>query len=264
VWFEQTGTGPPLVLCHGGPGMWDYLEPLAVVVDDVATVVRYDQRGSERGPVDGPYTVAQFVADLDELRAQLGYDTWIVGGHSWGAMLALHYAFEHPDRTEALLYVSGVGIGREWNAVYHAEADRRRSSQQNARLDELSQIDRNPDEEREWRTLNWSPDYVTDGEAHASELAASPFRLNREVNRAINAETKAFDEAVLARECAQLTMPALLLHGELDPRPHWAIDSLATALPNATVCKLPGAGHLPWVEDPDATATAIRTFLSGL
>ncbi len=263
-WYEQSGTGPPLVLCHGGPGMWDYLEPLGVLVDDITTVVRYDQRGSERSPADGPFTVAQFVADLDELRAHLGYESWIVGGHSWGAMLALHYAFAHPDRTRALVYISGVGIGRAWNAAYHAEADRRRTPEQNARLEELSQTDRNAEQEREWRTLNWLPDHAQNGAAQAAVLASSPFRLNREVNQAINAETKTWDESALARQAAQCTMPTLLVHGDLDPRPHWAIDSLAAALPNATVCKLPSLGHLPWVEDPDATATPIRVFLTGL
>jgi proline iminopeptidase len=263
-WYEQAGSGPPLVLCHGGPGMWDYLEPLALLIDDLATVVRYDQRGSERGPAGGPFTVAQFIADLDELRAELGFGTWIVGGHSWGAMLALHYAFAHPQRTEAIVYLSGVGIGREWNAAYHAEADRRRSPEQNARLQALSQIDWTPEQEREWRILNWLPDYATDGEARAAELASSPFHLNREVNRALNAETKRWREAELARQAAELTMPVLLVHGMLDPRPHWAIDSLADALPNATVCKLPDAGHLTWVEAPDETTATIRTFVRDL
>jgi proline iminopeptidase len=184
-----------------------------------------------------------------------------VGGHSWGASLALQYTLAHPDRTRALVYISGVGIGREWNAAYHAEADRRRTPEQNARLQVLSGIDRNPEQEREWRTLNWLPDYARDGEARAAELAASPFKLNREVNQAINAETKTWDENTLARQAAALTMPALLLHGELDPRPHWAIDSLADALPNATVQKLPGAGHLPWVEQPAMTARVLLNFL---
>ncbi len=263
-WYDQTGSGPPLVLCHGGPGMWDYLAPLAALLTDVTTVVRYDQRGSARGPADGPFTVAQFVADLDELRAHLGYDAWIVGGHSWGASLALQYAFAHPDRTRALVYISGTGIGREWNAEYHAEADRRRSPAQRERLRALSNIDRDAAQEREWRMLTWLPDYATDAETHAAALADAPYALNRDVNRLVNTETKTWNEAALTRQAAQCTVPALLVHGELDPRPHRAIDSLAQALPNATVAKIPGAAHMPWVEQPDATTAPIRAFVAGL
>ena len=36
-----------MVLCHGGPGGYDYLAPVhADTVSDVCQVVRYDQRGS--------------------------------------------------------------------------------------------------------------------------------------------------------------------------------------------------------------------------
>ena len=247
--------------------MWDYLEPLAGLLGDNAAVVRYDQRGSGRSPSDGPYSVAQFVADLDDLRAHLGYDTWVVGGHSWGATLALHYAFAHPAHTSAIVYVSGVGIGRAWNRAYHQEADRRRSPAQQARLDELIVTsERTAAEEHEYRALSWFPDYPPgpDAVSKAAALAAAPYPINHDANRAISNEAKTWTEADLAARATALTMPVLIVHGELDPRPPWAVDSLAAALPRATVCKLPGLGHVPWVDDPDATAAPIRAFLASL
>jgi pimeloyl-ACP methyl ester carboxylesterase len=36
------------------------------------------------------------VADLEVLREALGHATWWVGGHSWGAELALRYALAYP------------------------------------------------------------------------------------------------------------------------------------------------------------------------
>lgn len=55
------------MLCHGGPGLWDYLAPLAALLDDSVRVVRYDQRGCGRSSgADGPFTVEQFVALLDD------------------------------------------------------------------------------------------------------------------------------------------------------------------------------------------------------
>ncbi len=29
LWTVRQGSGPALVCCHGGPGLWDYLEPVA-------------------------------------------------------------------------------------------------------------------------------------------------------------------------------------------------------------------------------------------
>lgn len=48
LWTACQGHGPALVCCHGGPGLWDYLEPVAAMVDDLATVYRYDQRSCGR------------------------------------------------------------------------------------------------------------------------------------------------------------------------------------------------------------------------
>ena len=49
LWTATAGSGAPLLLCHGGPGLWDYLEPVPAMIEDVATVHRYDQRGGGHG-----------------------------------------------------------------------------------------------------------------------------------------------------------------------------------------------------------------------
>jgi proline iminopeptidase len=48
LWTIRQGNGPALVCCHGGPGLWDYLAPVAEMVDDLMTVYRYDQRACGR------------------------------------------------------------------------------------------------------------------------------------------------------------------------------------------------------------------------
>jgi proline iminopeptidase len=263
LWFAVEGSGPPVVLCHGGPGLWDYLPPLARLLHGSTCVIRWEQRGCGRSDTRGPYAVERFTADLDQVRAHLGYDRWIVGGHSWGATLALHYALAHPARVDALVYVSGVGIGRAWNAAYHEEADRRLSDGQRHRRDELELLERTPAEEREYRTLCWVPDYAVPSNAFelAAAEAASPFPVNYECNRVLNAETKTWDEGDLVARCRMLDVPALILHGAEDSRPAWAVDSLAAALPHADLQVIPGSGHLPWIETPTEVTSAITNFV---
>ncbi len=48
LWTAIEGEGTPTVLCHGGPGGYDYLAPVADMISDVCRVVRYDQRGNPR------------------------------------------------------------------------------------------------------------------------------------------------------------------------------------------------------------------------
>jgi pimeloyl-ACP methyl ester carboxylesterase len=137
LWATTSGVGPPLVLCHGGPGMRDYLGPVGALVDDLATVHRFDQRGAGRSTIQGPYAVGRFVADLEMLRGHFGHRRWLVGGHSWGATLALRYALAHPSRVAALLYLSGTGVGSAWRRALHEESDRRLTAGQRRRRDEL-------------------------------------------------------------------------------------------------------------------------------
>ncbi len=113
IWYKVTGTGTgtPVVLVHGGPGMSSfYLKPFEALGDD-RLVVRYDQTGG--GKSDSltdttMYTIAHFVRELDSLRAHLGIAKWHVLGHSWGTIVALEYYRAYPDRVASLSFGGAV------------------------------------------------------------------------------------------------------------------------------------------------------------
>jgi proline iminopeptidase len=112
LWTASGGCGSiPLALCHGGAGLWDYLQPVADSLSAVARVHRWEQRGCGRSDRLGPYTIERYVTDLECLRAHFGHDRWLLAGHSWGAGLALRYALAHPERVLGVLYISGTGFG---------------------------------------------------------------------------------------------------------------------------------------------------------
>jgi proline iminopeptidase len=172
---------------------------------------------------------------------------------------------EHPARTEAIVYLSGTGLGHAWNAAYHEEASRRRTAEERVRLAELAIRARSPDEEREYRILKWAPD-VADRH-RARELVEglnAPYEINLDVNRDIVAETRPSNEHELLERCRAITAPMLIVHGEHDPRPSWSIHSLADTVPHAVVKILPDVGHLPWLERPATLAEPLRRFLAEL
>lgn len=265
LWTATTGSGEPIVLCHGGPGLWDYLGPVAAGLDNVGLVHRWDQRGGGRSSAVPPYTLDRFVRDLDVVRDQFGHDQWIVAGHSWGATLALEYALRHPHRTTALIYISGTGIGRGWRTTYHTERERRlRDAGALIRWNELSSRSRTPDEERELCVLTWMTDYIdpTFGRRAAEEMLSDGFLPNYDVNTALSNALD--DEPTMIHRCAQLRAPALIIHGATDPRPPSAVDSLASALSNSQLHIIGHADHLPWTEQPATFREVLRDFIRSL
>ena len=91
------------MICHGGPGAaHDYVEPIADLSRYGRACVLYDQLGcgkSEHLP-DAPaefWTPQLFKDELVALTRHLGIDDrHAVVGQSWGGMLAMEYALDHP------------------------------------------------------------------------------------------------------------------------------------------------------------------------
>jgi proline iminopeptidase len=57
-------------------------------------------------------------------------------------------------------------------------------------------------------------------------------------------------------------VPTLVVDGDQDLRPRWAVDSLVAALPDVRRVTLTGTGNVPWVEDPAGFGDAVARFLS--
>ncbi|MFC4007745.1 alpha/beta fold hydrolase [Nonomuraea purpurea] len=267
LWASRSGAGRPVVFCHGGPGLWDTLDDVAALLTGLATVHRWDQRGCGRSQRSGPYSMARTVADLEAVRRHFGLEDMVLLGHSWGAQLGLRYALDHPRRVLGLVYVSGTGIdpGTTWNAGYSRNL-RSALGGDVARWEELKgRRERTPAQDREFSVLQWSADFADPSRArqHAERMATPWLEVNFACNAAINAEDKReWGTAALRDRCEELRVPVLIVDGEHDIRPRSSVDSLERALPHARRVVLPGAGHLPWTEDPEGFRTAVGAFLS--
>ena len=263
LWTVTAGNGPGLILIHGGPGLWDMFEPLVPALAAGHQVHRWDQRGCGRSDAGGPYSVGRSLADLDAVRRHFGHPRVALLGHSWGALLALLYALAHPDHVSRLVYVSGTGLSPDrWRPAFHA-ALAARLGPDAERLREL-EASRGRGDQREAAILRWSVDFADTRRARVNaEAMATPwFDINHEANRALNDEVeRTLDEGQLVRACRTLRVPTLILEGAEDLRPRWAVDSLASALPNVARVTLPGVGHVPWLDAPAPTEAALTSFL---
>jgi proline iminopeptidase len=264
TWTTGTPTSaPPVILLHGGPGLWDYLEPVADLMSDLTVVHRFDQRGCGGSDPSAEQTMQRLQADIDELRKHWGHDEFVVIGHSFGATLALTYAAAYPDHARAVGYLSGVGIG-DWQTPYHQERRRRMSPDQQSRLDLLERSpERTPAQEQQFRALSWFTDHADRANAWAWALedAAVPSPINFAANRVLSAETDSWTDDDLARTARSLEMPVWFVHGSGDPRPASAVESLAGRVPNAELHVIEAAGHEPWRERPSEFRAIWVNFL---
>ena len=109
------GSGPPLLVLHGGPmndhrTFGDYLDPIG----EYRTLYLLDQRGcgaSDDAPEDA-YTLARLARDVEDTRAALNHDRIDLLGHSYGGLIALRYALRWPDRVQTLIIVGCPARGR--------------------------------------------------------------------------------------------------------------------------------------------------------
>ena len=109
VWVKQVGTGSiPVLTLHGGPGFNHfYLECLEDFLPQAdIRFWYYDQLGC--GFSDSPddvslWTIDRYRAEVEQVRAALGLERFILYGHSWGGMLGMEYAVRYPEHLAGLV-----------------------------------------------------------------------------------------------------------------------------------------------------------------
>jgi proline iminopeptidase len=122
MYWEVCGNpaGKPAVVLHGGPGSgcaphWRrYFNP------DVYRVALFDQRGCGRSTPHASdpsvkltsNTTQNLIEDIEQLRAHLGIDKWLVVGGSWGSTLGMAYAERSPERVSEMVLFSVVTTSR--------------------------------------------------------------------------------------------------------------------------------------------------------
>jgi proline iminopeptidase len=215
--------------------------------------------------------MARSIVDLEALRRHWGYERWLVGGVSFGAALALAYALEHPDRVEALAYVScAVRLNGQpdWTEQFRRARIERIPEPERTRYLELQRhcnerSDADPSLATAARRLIATTDFghVELARRMTNRIEAELATVNQEVNRELGDDFDRYFMAPGVRDRLRaLDCPVLLVHGAADPRPVAATEALAAELPRARLVCLPDVGHYLHWEAPET----LRDLLRGL
>lgn len=265
LYTRRAGEGPPVVVLHGGPGaQHDYLLPQYDGLARSRALIYYDQRGGGRSPVgrDTPVGWREHVADLDGLRTHWGLDRLTLLGYSWGGLLAVLYALEHPGRIGALALVAAAPLTAVWRREFERRLSARMAepwiAQARAELTASDLARRDPEKYRRMAFALSVAGYFHDP-SRAVEL--TPFRITARTQQAVWESLGEYD----LRERLRATFPrgaaprTLVVHGIYDPMPIEAARETA-ALFNAGVIEL-ATGHAPHVEATEDFVRAVDGFL---
>jgi pimeloyl-ACP methyl ester carboxylesterase len=261
----EHGDGVPALVLHGGP-LSDYMEPVVELLPAGFRAIRYQQRGLPPStltpPLDVDAHVADFIAVLDTLEIDRA---WAVG-HSWGGHLAFHIAAGHPDRLlgvvgiDALGAVPDGGWGDLDTNLFAGLAARSPDGAARAKeLDERAMSGEATEADlRESLALVW-PYYFADPD---TAPPMPEFRFSIPLYSAVVASVHDhFQRGTLERALPGFAAAFALLHGVADPLPLDAAHGTAALVPHSTLIPIEGAGHWPWLEQPDAVRAALQDVL---
>lgn len=261
IFERRVGRGPEVVVLHGGPGAHhDYLLPEFDALISGRTLIYYDQRGGGRSPVarDVPVGWREQVADLEALREVWALPRLTLAGYSWGALLALLYAIEHPERVQRLALIAPAPAWREARDVFERRFAARASNPglQAARSALRASGLREADPEAHQRRLF---ELAVAGYFHDPARARdlTPFRLTERTQREVWRSLGDYD---LRPALRRLEVPALVMHGDDDPIPADTARVTAECL-GAEFHLIADCGHVPYVEAFEEFVRVLDGFL---
>jgi pimeloyl-ACP methyl ester carboxylesterase len=243
---EHGTSGPTVVVLHGGPGAPGSATDLARGLARWFRVLEPWQRGSGGEPL----TVARHVADLHDLmEARFGGAPAPLVGESWGAMLALAYAAEHPATAGPLVLVGCGTFDAVARARLRVTLNERTDDELRRRLESLpvevpdptKRLERRYELMRSLYHIDLLPDDGNEGGGREFDMRAysqswsDMVRLQR--------------EGVYPAAFEAIESPVLMLHGAYDPHPGQMIRAnLEHFLPQLEYQEWERSGHTPWRE----------------
>jgi 3-oxoadipate enol-lactonase len=252
VRYEVEGDGPTTLVLISGLAddlhLFDLQMPTFLRAG--LRVVRYDNRGiGATSKPAGPYTTAQFAADLKSLVDHLGLDAFHLAGISMGGMIAQEYALAHGDDLASVtLACTYAAPGPFCGRMYSLWA-------------EMAPVMGVATIMRDVALWGFTPEFFETGGAALEEVETAMRFLDQPVP-AYLAQLESIRTHDTTTRLERLATPTLVLAAEQDILiPVGLSRRLHDGLPNSTFRLVPG-GHCCVWEHPEPFAQAIVEFVT--
>jgi pimeloyl-ACP methyl ester carboxylesterase len=250
--YEVAGDGPTTLVLVSGLAddlhLWDL--QMDAFLNAGLRVVRYDNRGiGATSKPPGPYTTAQFAADLQALVDHLALSDFHLAGISMGGMIAQEYALARGDSlASVVLACTYAAPGPFCSRMYALWAD-------------MAPVMGPATIMRDVALWGFTPEFFEKGGTSLDEVETAMRFLDQPVS-AYLAQLESIRTHDTRARLAGLTTPTLTLAGERDILiPVELSRRLHEALPNSTFALVPG-GHCCLWEEPEPFARAIVDFVT--
>ena len=257
--YFQSGSGVPVVLIHGGLG--DYREWSAQIepfsqhyrVLDYSRRYNYPNDNPERPNHSAIVEAMDLVALLDALKLERVH----LVGYSYGALTALFFATQHPERLRSLT-LAEPAIMKWLPEIPGGQAE----------LDKFMRTMWRPAgeacrKEQPETALRIACDYFAGKDSYDRFPPEARRMLMSNIRewKALTISQEPFP--MLDRELVRgLKVPTLLITGEKTLTPlRMIIEELSRVLPAAERVTIPGATHDMWLQEPEACGKATLDFL---
>lgn len=252
IHVERHGQGPDIVLAHGWglhAGIWS---ELATTLAQRFTVSAIDLPGHGRSRES---VMPARLTDLTDMVVEQVPSPAIWLGWSLGGLVALDAARRYPQRVWKLVLTAATPRfvqAPDWSAamapgVFSGFAENLRTDYRGTLMRFLSLQIGGDDE----------------GRALIKRLRSGLFAHGEPQPQSLANGLAMLEATDLRRELAAISTPALVVHGQLDRLvPPAAGEYLVAQLPHARLALLAGAGHAPFLTQPQRYGELVREFLT--
>ncbi|MDX6467222.1 MAG: L-proline amide hydrolase [Gaiellaceae bacterium] len=278
TWYRTVGdlqAGPtPVVICHGGPGAaHDYTEPIADLSRYGRGCVLYDQVGCGRSlhlpdAPDDFWSPQLFKDELVRLTEHLGIaDRYAIVGQSWGGMLAMEHALDHPEGLRAIVVADSPASMPLWVS----EANRLREDlppevQATLLQHEAAGTTDEPAYEAAVRVfydrhlcrVPW-PDCVERSFAQMAEDPTVYHTMNGPSEFHCIGSLKTWD---ITDRLHEITTPTMLVSGRHDEATPLIVSQIHERIAGSEWELFEDSSHMPHVEQPEAFLERVERFLA--
>jgi proline iminopeptidase len=272
VWTKRLGQGPlKVLLLHGGPGVsHEYLEAMESFLPQAGIeMYYYDQLGcnnSDQPEDPSLWTLERYTQEVEEVRAGLGLDNFVLYGHSWGGILGIEYALKYPQHLRGLV-ISNMTAGMK---SYLARTASIKQQLPPKLLKELTALEVKEDyDSPEYQRLMMEELYPR-MLCRTHPWPESVSRAFRHMNEKIYVQMQGKSEFLVTgnledwerwdrlHEIKAKTLTIGAKYDEMDPKD---MQKMASLIPNATYAYCPNGSHLCMWDDQAVYFKNLLQFL---
>lgn len=270
VWYQRIGggTGLPLLVIHGGPGLpHNYLSALERLADE-REVIFWDQLGC--GNSDCPsdtqlWTMERSVAEMDSVIKALDLNHFHIFGNSWGGMLAQQYALAAtPDAASLVISNSIASIPEFAKMVARLKSELDPSTQSAIDRHEAAGTTHSAEYQAAIRT--WNETYLCRVRPWPRELEEAFANMGTGIFETMFGPSDFHIVGTIRSwdvfdRLAEIALPTLILAGRFDecvPEHMWEMHQ---RIPGSRFELFEASAHMPFIEEPARFDEVMRQFL---